>query len=1217
MRLSFERGGYVGALMRERDWTDTPLGSPETWPQSLRAVVRIMLTSPYPMWIGWGPELTLLYNDPYARILGKKHPHALGQPAPDVWREIWNEVGPRVERVLSSGEASHDEALLLMMERHGYLEETYFTFSYSPVFDEQSRVWGTFCVVMEDTEKIVGERRLSLLRDLSARLSEVTTERDVFDAVRASLAGEPRDLPFSLLYLFDGGAAHPRLACTTGVGERAVAGQSLDLSVESGATLTGPNGTALLLSLYKQGQTAPAGAFVAGVNPHRPLDEAYRTFLSLFAGQVAAGLANAHAYEAERRRAQTLAAFDRAKTAFFSNISHEFRTPLTLMLGPTEDAIASGGAITREQLELMHRNELRLLKLVNALLDFSRIEAGRTEARYQATDLSAITKDLASTFRSAIERGGLTFEVDCERLDQPVYVDRQMWEKIVLNLLSNAFKFTLAGAIRVSLRAVRDAAVLAVGDTGTGIAAEELPRLFERFHRIEGTAARTHEGSGIGLALVQDLVRLHGGSLSVSSELGRGTTFRARVPFGVAHLPPDQIDRSADEAPARDSWQMFVSEAERWLAVPVAEAMDDATPGRVPAAASGSRRARIVLADDNADMRAYLARLLGASWSVETAANGREALAAVRRERPDLVITDVMMPELDGFELIRWLRTDDATEDIPVIVLSARAGEDARLEGLHGGADDYVVKPFSARELMARIEMQLLRASIRAADSLRRRQLADIFRQAPAAIAILRGPDHVFEHANPAYGALIGHRALTGLSIRAALPELAGQGIFEVLDAVYATGQPHVGKALRLMVVRESGAPEECFFDFVYEPMRDATGRIDGIAVVAFDVSDLVRARREAELANRTKDEFLAMLGHELRNPLAPMRTALQLMRLRGGDVLERERTVIERQTQHLVRLVDDLLDVSRIARGKIDLRREVLDLADAVVKAIEMASPLLEERQHELTIDVPRGLQVDADPARLAQVIANLLTNASKYTESGGRVWISAEREAARIVLRIRDSGVGISPDMLPRVFDMFAQERQALDRTQGGLGLGLTIVRNLVNLHGGTVEARSEGRGHGSEFIVRLPALVLAPAAPSTAPATQVAHQPVASGTRVLIVDDNVDAAEMFAAFVESLGYDVRHVYDAPAALRLVDEFVPTVALLDIGLPVIDGYELAARLRVLIPSQLKLVAVTGYGQEADRDRARAAGFHAHLVKPVDLDALADLLVELAVTPA
>jgi signal transduction histidine kinase len=514
--------------------------------------------------------------------------------------------------------------------------------------------------------------------------------------------------------------------------------------------------------------------------------------------------------------------------------------------------------------------------------------------------------------------------------------------------------------------------------------------------------------------------------------------------------------------------------------------------------------------------------------------------------------------------------------------------------------------------------MQLLRASIRAVENLQRRQLADVFEQAPAAIAILRGPEHVYELTNPAYRALIADRDVVGKPIREALPELAGQGVFELLDRVFATGEPHVGKALRLMLARRwNGRLEEGYFDFVYQPMRDATGEIDGIAVVAFDVTELATARREAEAANRTKDEFLAMLGHELRNPLAPMLTALQLMRLRGDSSMERERIVIERQTRHLVRLVDDLLDVSRIARGKIELRLERIDVADIIAKAIEMASPLLEEREHDLQVDVDRGILVDADPARLSQVFANLLTNAAKYTEKGGRIAIRASSDAGSAAVAVRDSGIGIGPDMLPRVFDMFTQERQALDRTQGGLGLGLTIVRNLTELHRGSVEARSDGRNKGSEFIVRIPLASGAAISPGAGMVPRTQAQTGGEGPGVLIVDDNEDAAVMLASWVESLGYRVRTAFDGPAALKTVELNPPAVALLDIGLPVMDGFELAARLRQLPQGNaMKLVAITGYGQAADRDRSREAGFDAHLVKPVDLEALGELIGELISQP-
>jgi signal transduction histidine kinase len=1240
MDALFQGGGEVGAIMAQHDWSATPLGDSATWPHSLRTMVRVLLTSRYSMWMGWGPDLTFFYNDAYAHdTLAAKHPWALGRPAREVWAEIWQQLAPRIHRVLVDGEATWDEDLMLFLERNGYREETYHTFSYSPLPDDQGRIAGNFCVVTEGTERVIGARRLALLRDLAARLARATTEHEVCSAVQESLTAAPRDIPFSLLYLFDDKGSEARLASASGFDTAAELPSTVDLTTpsapwslyemargadaiampcESRGPLVLPSGPwdspptqILVLPLPHHGQASPVGAFVAGLNPFRQLDESVRSFAGLFVGQIAAGLASARVYEAERRRAEALAAIDRAKTAFFSNVSHEFRTPLTLMLGPTQDALASGGALDGTQLETVYRNELRLLKLVNSLLDFSRIESGRTRASYEPTDVSLLTADLASTFRSAVERGGLRFEVDCPPLPKPVYIDRQMWEKIVLNLISNAFKFTFDGYILVTMSWQGDGAVLTVEDTGIGIPEHELPRVFDRFHRIEGTRARTHEGSGIGLALVRDLVKLHGGEITVESQTGAGTTFTVTIPAGTAHLDPAQIGAASPVNASAIGTQAFVVEAERWLDNAPAARVD--TTGTLPADAS--MRPRIVLADDNADMREYVRRLIGTRWDVEAVGDGKQALAAIRRSRPDLLITDVMMPELDGFGLVAALRADDALRDVPVMMLTARAGEDARLEGLQAGADDYLVKPFSARELFARIEMQLLRASIRAVENLQRRQLTDIFQQAPAAIAILRGPDHVYEFTNPAYDELIANRDVVGKPIREALPELIGQGVSELLDGVYRTGQPYIGKALRFMLVRRPGGPvEESYFDFVYQPMRAATGDIDGIAVVAFDVTELALARREAEAANRTKDEFLAMLGHELRNPLAPMRTALQLMRLRGGDTLERERTVIERQTQHLVRLVDDLLDVSRITRGKIELRRERLDIADAVAKAIEMASPLLEERQHDLFVDVARGLTTDADSARVAQIIANLLTNAAKYTEAGGTVSVTAHREGEWIAIRVRDTGVGIAPEMLPRVFDMFTQERQELDRTQGGLGLGLTIVRNLVTLHGGTVDVMSAGRGKGSEFVVRLPASQSVADVPEAAPSTSTVRR-TTSAARVLIVDDNADAAEMFADFIETLGYEARKVHDGPAALRAAAEFEPAVALLDIGLPVMDGYELAVRLRDLAPGRIKLVAVTGYGQEEDRERAKTAGFDAHLVKPVDLDALASLLEELAGT--
>jgi len=381
------------------------------------------------------------------------------------------------------------------------------------------------------------------------------------------------------------------------------------------------------------------------------------------------------------------------------------------------------------------------------------------------------------------------------------------------------------------------------------------------------------------------------------------------------------------------------------------------------------------------------------------------------------------------------------------------------------------------------------------------------------------------------------------------------------------------------------------------------------------------QARAEAEAANQAKDQFLAMLGHELRNPLSPILTALQLMRLRGEK--SREQEVIERQVAHLVRLVDDLLDVSRITRGKVELRKEPVELSSVVTRAVEIASPLFERRNQRLELAVhDSGLLVDADSDRLAQVVANLLTNASKYSHVGAHIWVSAQALDGRVWLRVRDEGIGIAPEMLHTIFTAFVQHRQSLDRASGGLGLGLAIVQSFVTLHGGHVEVRSAGAGKGSEFIVDLPLSESVrrssqppPAAETTSP---LAAEPM-ERMAVLVVDDNEDAADILAETLRRMGYDARVAHDGPSALKLVETFEPQVALLDIGLPVMDGYELAQRLLGLPnhKDRLRLIAVTGYGQPADRQRSEQAGFSAHLVKPVSIEQLLDAVRSVGGTAA
>ena len=1199
--------------MRSTDWSKTAVGAVGTWPQSLRTALSILLETGFPMYIAWGRDFTQFYNDGYRPILGStKHPGALGSSTRQTFAEIWDIIGPMFEGVMRGTPTTLID-FMLPLDRHGFTEECYFIFSYSPIRQEDGQVGGVLVTVTETTARVLAARRLTTTQALAARTREA---RSVSDACRIAadvLRDNVDDLPFSATYLADTDGASARMEGRTGTQPALPEALALDdrdgpwplawvIATREPRLMDLPSGRALLLPIVQQGPGQPLGVFVAGLSPRLILDDAYRGFLTMVASQLGTALASAAALEDAKARADALAELDRAKTNFFNNVSHEFRTPLTLLLAPLEDALASvDGALSGSALESVYRNAQRLMKLVNALLDFSRIEARRVQATFQPTDLATATADLASAFRSATDRAGLTLRVECPPLPEPVYVDREMWEKIVLNLLSNAFKFTFEGGITVSLVWQDSHVELSVEDTGVGIPEADRARIFERFHRSEQTRARTHEGSGIGLALVRELVAMHGGSIEVQSVAGRGSTFRVSIPTGRAHLPPEHVRPDAMDAGRPAAVAPYVQEALRWL--PTTAPAETGQP--VAAAPRGADSGRVLVADDNADMRDYIVRLLGQQWAVETVADGEAALDAAVADRPDVIVTDIMMPNLDGFGLLRALRGDERTRSIPVILLSARAGEEARIEGLRAGADDYLVKPFAARELIARVQAQIFRARVRSIEETHALRLASILEHAPVGWAILRGPEHRFEFTNRAYLSMIGNRAVAGLPIRQALPELEGQGIFERLDGVRASGEAYVGHSLATTLDKGAG-PEETFFDFVYQPLFEGK-TVAGIAVVCFDVTALAQARREAEAANRAKDEFLAMLGHELRNPLAPILTALQLMKLRGLHTDSRERDVIERQVRHLVALVDDLLDVSRITRGKIQLRRETAQLADIISRAVEIASPAIEERRHTLTIVVPHGLEVDGDQGRLAQVFANLLTNAAKYTDRGGRIEVTGRKEGTTLVVTVTDNGSGIGPEMMPRLFRLFSQEQQELDRSQGGLGLGLAIVRGLVEAHGGSVAADSAGPGRGATFTVRLPAATTNTVLASRPPARAAIPD---GGRALLVVDDNRDAAELLADSLRSLGHVVRVATDGPSALELVRQYTPDVALLDLGLPVMDGFELAERLRR--EPELKamgLVAITGYGQDVDRRRSEDAGFHAHLVKPVDIHALNELI--------
>jgi PAS domain S-box-containing protein len=1530
-------GGELGALIRAKDWAQTPLGPPAAWPQSLKTALGIVLNSRYPMFVFWGPELIKIYNDGYRPILGHKHPWAIGRPAREVWPEIWSDIEPLVARALG-GDPTYSDDLMLVMERSGFREEVYFTFSYSPVPDESGGIGGMFCACTETTARVVGERRLRTLRDLAVSPADARTVETACARSIDVLASSAVDVPFALVYLRQAGGA-ARLVAATGldagtpaapdadpdvepvwpiarVAETGVAELVTGLSERLGQAAVGPwpesPPAAMVLPLIDRGLDRNVGAIVLGVSARRPIDAEYRRWFELLASQIGGSIANARAAEDERQRAEALAELDRAKTTFFSNVSHEFRTPLALMLGPLEQALAADGLSvdSRQHLEVARRNSQRLLKLVNTLLDFSRIEAGRLQAHHEPLDLGALTAEIASVFRSTIESAGLTFTVDCPTFDEPVAVDREMWEKVVLNLLSNAFKFTLDGAIAIGVRREGAAAVLTVQDTGTGIAAGDLPHLFERFHRVRGAGGRSFEGSGIGLALVRELVNLHHGEVHVESELGKGSTFRVSIPAAA----PAAIAPTWSVGMGRASQaEAMVAEASRWLPA----GTHAAEPGDAPAA-----RPRIVVADDNADMRDYVAGLLAASHRVEAVGDGIDALAAVRRDPPDLLLADVMMPRLDGFELLRTIRADPSLRRLPVIVVSARAGEDARVAGVEAGADDYLVKPFGARELLARVgavlelarvrrtsEEQLARANRALAD--RVAELETLLAVIPVGIGIALDRECRTVQINPAFATTLGLRPDENASMTApdgerptgfrildmdgrelpgdelplqqaarhgravndleldivhddgrivrlleyASPLLDEQGeprgavgafvditdrrraevrdsFLVALDAalrasddpatimasacrllgtrldadrcayadveadgdrftiphehvngevtpslvgtwtVSAFGEQAVrelqagrtlavadiaaelgtttaftavgiaativastlrdGRLVAMMAVHSAVprrwrveevelvtlAANRCWDSIAraraarvieaserrYRIVADAMpqlvwtagpdGVIDyysarsrayhGIEVgtwqpmvhpddlvptvaaweralrdhtpyafehrlqmadghyrwhlsraepvrlavaddrprwigTATDVHELRETQerlrvQEEQLrdVDRRKDEFIAILAHELRNPLAPLRTGLDVLRLShdAAGAVARVRPMMERQVTQMVRLIDDLLDVSRITSGKIQLQPEPTLVAQLVRDAMEGHRAALDAGR--LTANValpPETVYVYADPARFVQILSNLLHNAIKFTDPGGTITVigivtGSDRQARELRLSIADSGAGIPADALPHIFELFAQGHQPGGLGRVGLGIGLALARRLAELHGGRLEATSDGPGRGATFTLTVPTMPLdiGDASTDRAPAADLDL----SGCRLVVVDDNQDAADSLALALGGCGAEIHTAYDGESGIRTIQEVQPDAALLDIGMPGTDGYAVCRHIREADPDRrIVLIALTGFGQAHDRVRALTAGFDAHLTKPADLDAL------------
>jgi signal transduction histidine kinase len=1112
-------GGEMGQRIREYDWSATPLGPIEGWPQNLRTCVRIMLTSRQPIWIGWGKELIKLYNDPYRAIVGGKHPGALGMPASVVWKAIWRAIGPMLATVMEKDEGTYAESQLLIMERNGYPEETYYTFSYTPIPGDDGGTAGMICFNVDDTDRIHGERQLQTLTRLGKYLTECRDYPSAVLSTMASLTANPYDFPFGLFYSMQargavlenftelgeaagfvpglvevgpagggslgGGSAGAGGLGGGGLGDGSLAGEGDGLAREGnglGAAMWAasasrqlqiveglgrvlgpmPRGAwevapdkAVVLPIFLPGAKGAAGFLVMGLNPYRPPDERYLNYCTLVADQLATSFADIDSLEMERSRAEALAEIDRAKTLFFSNISHEFRTPLTLLLGPIADLLSDPASVeaNRYRLGVAYRNALRMQKLVNTLLEFSRLEAGRLEGRFQRVDIAVVTLDLASSFRSAIERAGMTLRTHAGVIGDAVYVDMELWERIVLNLVSNAFKYSVEGEIGVGVYSDGSEVRVTVTDTGSGIPADQLEKIFDRFHRVENSGARSLEGTGIGLAMVRELVWLHGGTIAVESEFGRGSTFTVTIPVGSAHLPGDRIVREQGVG-LRSIHQLeaFVQEAERWaddspsaggaagggvaggagaaaggvagfaggagdaagfaggdgtggggasgvgsrgaaadgasgdgasgdgagasgewapMTVVPREELGDLGDGR-SGLGDGRPRTRytVVLADDNADMREYVERLLSPQFNVITARDGQDALEKMLAHRPDLLLTDVMMPRLDGFSLLKLIRETPEIQHVPVILLSARAGEEAKIEGLEAGADDYLVKPFGARELLARVDSNIRIAKDRAAAM-----------------------------------------------------------------AAYA------------------------------EKLEQAVRR---------RTQELRRLNHSLETSNEDLQQFAHVASHDLKEPVRKIRTFTgRLLDEYAGHLPHEAVSFLQKIMQATIRmgtmiegvLTYSILNSNEHLMGSIDLNEIFTQIESDLELVIQETGA--EVRWGELP-------HIEGARVLIYQLFYNLINNALKFSRNVDKPLIVIESRVTQgggkqiAELTIRDNGIGFDAAQADKIFEAFAR-LNSKDKFEG-TGLGLSLCRKIAERHHGSIAATGV-RGEGAVFVVRLP--------------------------------------------------------------------------------------------------------------------------------------------------
>ncbi|KAJ3148942.1 hypothetical protein HDU86_007300 [Geranomyces michiganensis] len=1203
--LSLADGGECGKLIRDFDWASSPIGPREHWPSSLRTIVNTVLTTPFKSGLFWGPERVMVYNDNYSMILGPNHPAALGKAAASVWEDsIWKEIKPDIDMAYS-GLSVHQSGKQFFFVRPTYIMEAYYVFTLSPVINEQGTVQGVLALCIEETARYLHERREACLRELGSRRGEALTLKQTCVAAAETFEKAKADIPFSLIYLKNDNkndnksdtactlvatsgiaADHPMTASTSWPLESVLhIGEAVELVNLHHTNLPGgiwPENTteAVIVPLYGVSQGRTIGAAVLGVSARRKIDEASRGFHLLIQRQISSNLSIAENQAAERFRREEMERLDRAKTSFFSSVSHELRTPLTLILGPLRQLLTDSALspTVKEELAVMNRNAQRLLKLVTGLLDFSRVEAGRMQAVYRPTDLGLMIADLCAVFRSAIERANLAFHVEIDPVSDPIYVDAEMIEKAMYNLLSNALKCTFEGSISVRFgkNAAGNAVFVTVQDTGTGIPAEEVPRVFERFHRVEHVYKRSSEGTGIGLALTQELVKLHGGNISVRSTLGDGSSFTMTFPIGKEHLSPEFVDeahRNYRSSSAIDA--QFLEEANGWLphdalqqAVLCNESSAAEPTSILPvtwtltgAGDDAAPPPYILVVDDNRDMATYVKSLLSPFWSVKIAQDGQKAMEMALQRAPGIIISDVMMPLVDGFELIKQIRANTALSLIPVILLSARAGDESRVEGLSRGADDYLSKPFNARELLARVRIHLELGRLRGE---LQTQLNEAEENRKGLSTFIDYVCH--ELRNPLSGVLGNVDLLRSslLARKAVADSLSAEnsGYEEVWNKEFSeTIYKHLEwDSESLDAIESCALHQKVIADDVLHMSKLKSGTFSTIAVLFF--------------APAVVQKTIDMFATQIRKKQVDL--TVETSGWKEGNVLG---------------------DPERI--GQV-----IINLLSNAIKFTERST----------TRRIRVVLESSALPA--------------------------PEMEKVNMKVSVEDTGIGMTPAAQENLFDRFSPASIRTHREYGGTGLGLHISKQMLAVMGGDISVKSEA-GKGTKFTFSVPVTrdthpqetAAAPPPPASArplPRDSMPAKVDGSGVVVLIAEDNLINQRLLKRQLDLLHFTTILADNGQQAVDIftkAEEGSIHAILMDSEMPLKGGIEATLEIRALEAARraaantpprvtrgwTPIIGLSGNARAEHREQALNAGQSLYLTKPYNTAALVAAIVDLA----